>query len=169
MSRGLMSVRGLCLITVLTTIIFVQEELLALIPNVQLTFLLFVVYGATLPLPYTLLIMCAHVLLDNLFMSSFRIEVILPMLLGYLPTILLAYLFRNKNEYIQAIVGVVGSILYALSFAILNVFLLDIEFVPYVIADIPFTIILSMSSALTIIFLYKPIKRIIVDNLNRFK
>ena len=162
------SVRRLALLAVLTTILFVQEELLIFIPNVQLTFMLLVVYATTLRLGEAFIIMLTHVLLDNLFMSSFRVEVILPMLTGYSILILLAYLFKNKNEYILAGIGVLGSIIYALSFALFNSILLDIEMLPYIIADIPFTIILCMSSALTILFLYKPIKKIIVDNLDKF-
>lgn len=164
-----MSVRRLALIAVLITILFVQEELLSIIPNVQLTFLLLVVYSSVLPLSNSLLIVLVHVLLDNLFMQSFNVQTMVPMLLGYLPTIFLSYLFKNKNEYILASVGVVGSILYALSFALLNVYFFDTKLIPYIIADIPFTIILCMSSALSILFLYKPIKKIIVENLNKFE
>ena len=168
MSKGKMTVRRLSLIAVLITILFVQEQLLTFIPNVQLTFLLLIVYSTTLPLGYNILIVIIHVLLDNLFMNSFQIQVLLPMLIGYLPTILLGYLFKNKNEYMLAVIGVIGSITYALSFALLNVLFFNTELIPYIIADIPFTIVLCMSSALSILFLYKPIKKVIIDNLERF-
>ena len=118
-----MTVKKLCYLVVLTTIIFVQEELLTPIPSVQLTFFLVMIYGATLGIGYGSLIVVAHVLLDNLYMSSFGITTIGPMLIGYEITLIMGYLLRGKNEILKGIVNALGAVIYSALFIPVNIFL----------------------------------------------
>ena len=66
-----MTVKKLCYLVAFTTILFVQEEVLTIIPSVQFTFLLILLYGATIGIGYGSIVVVAHVLLDNLYMASF--------------------------------------------------------------------------------------------------
>ena len=68
---------------ILTAIIFVQEEALSFIPNVQLTVLFLVLYGAYCGPKWGTAIVLMHVLLDNLFVGSMTLYVILPMFIGW--------------------------------------------------------------------------------------
>ena len=67
------TVKDIALMAILTALLFVQEQLLSFIPNVQLTFLLIVLFSKKLGTIKTLIIITCHVLLDNLFMSSFNV------------------------------------------------------------------------------------------------
>lgn len=65
------SVRDFALISVLTAILFIQEQILIFIPNVQLTFLLIILYAKKLRLTHVVMIVSIYVLIDSLFTSSF--------------------------------------------------------------------------------------------------
>jgi len=156
-----MTIRRLCILVALTTILFVQEELLTFIPNVQLTFLLVVVYGATIGIRDGALVILVHVLLDNLFMGSFNLYCMVPQYLGLFFTLCMARLFKNKNEIIQAIFGAVGALVYCWLYVLVNIWFLNVRFIDYFIADIPFEIILVASTVITILFLYKPLVKLI--------
>lgn len=164
-----MTVRKLCIIVSLATILFVQEELLTFIPNVQLTFLLIVLYGATLDFKDGVIIICIHVILDNLFMSSFNIFIMAPQFLGLLITLLLAKLFKNKNEIVLASVGALGALIYCWLYVLVNIWFLNIRFVDYIIPDIPFEIILVTSTVVSILFLYKPLANVMNKLLNKYQ
>lgn len=152
-----MTIRRLCILVMLSTILFVQEELLTFIPNVQLTFLLVVVYGATIGIRDGALILLVHVLLDNLFMSSFNLYCMVPQFLGLFITLCLARLCKNKNEFIQCIIGAAGALIYCWLYVLVNIWFLDVRFMDYFIADIPFEIILVASTVVSLLFLYSPL------------
>ena len=159
-----MTVKRLCILVVLTTILFVQEELLTFLPNIQLTFLLVVVYGATIGIRDGTLVILVHVLLDNLFMGSFNLYCMVPQFLGLFITLVMARLLKNKNEIIQSIFGAIGALIYCWLYVLVNIWFLDVRFMDYFIADIPFEIILVASTVVSILFLYKPLVKLI----NRF-
>jgi len=156
-----MTIKRLCILVALTTILFVQEELLTVIPNVQLTFLLVVVFGATIGLRDGTIVILVHVLLDNLFMGTFNLYCMTPQFLGLFITLLLARLCKNKNEIIQSIMGAVGALIYCWFYVLVNIWFLDSVFIEYFIADIPFEIILVVSTVVSILFLYKPLVKLI--------
>lgn len=152
-------------IAILTAILFIQEELLTFIPNVQFTFFLLVLYSKILKFRYVSLIVIIHVILDSLFMSSFNLIYMAPMFIGYLFIPIMINLFFKKidNELVLASFGFVASIFYALCFAIITTLTTDVNFKLYIIADIPFTLILSFTSFLSILWLYRPLKKIFTE------
>lgn len=152
---------------VFTSILFVQEEILTFIPNVQFTFLLITLYGATMGLKWGSLIVLAHVLLDNLFMGSFIPTVIIPMYIGYEFTLLFGYLTRGKNIWLIAVLCSLSIIIYTQAFAITNVLFYKVNYGVYMVSDIPFTVLLIIFSSITIIWLYKPLYKII-NNLENY-
>lgn len=156
-----MTVKRLCILVALTTILFVQEELLTFIPNVQLTFLLVVVFGATIGLRDGTIVILVHVLLDNLFMGTFNLYCMTPQFLGLFITLLLSWLCKNKNEIIQSIMGTLGALIYCWLYVLVNIWFLKAPFMEYFIADIPFEIILVVSTVVSILFLYKPLVKLI--------
>ena len=162
----MMTVKRLCILVVLTTILFVQEELLTFIPNVQLTFLLVVVYGATIGIRDGSLVILVHVLLDNLFMGTFNLYCMVPQFLGLFITLVMARIFKNKNEIIQSAFGALGALIYCWLYVLVNIWFLNVRFMDYFIADIPFVIILVASTIVSILFLYKPLIKIINKFLN---
>ncbi len=161
-----LAVKDIAIMVMLTAILFVQEELLTFIPNIQLTFMLIMLYGAVLGPKRASLIVLVHVLLDNLFMSSFIPTVILPMLIGHEITMLLGYLLRNKNIVILSIGITISSLIYAFLFFITTIYVYDINPLAYLLADIPFDIILIACNILCLILLFKPLRKILEENIN---
>ncbi len=161
-----LTVKDISIMVMLTAILFVQEELLTLIPNIQFTFLLIMLYGAVLGPKKASLIVLIHVLLDNLFMSSFIPTVILPMLIGHEITMLIGYLLKNNNLIILSIGITISSLIYAFLFFITTIYVYEINPIAYLIADIPFDIILIACNILCVILLYKPLYKILDDNIN---
>ena len=161
-----MNVKKLCYIVVLTTILFVQEQVLTFIPSVQFTFFLIILYGATVGIGYGSIIVLIHVLLDNLYMSSFTIFTIFPMLIGYEITLICGYLFKNKSEWVIAASSALCAIIYAALFIPINVFVYNIDPIAYIIADIPFDIVLVCCNVLCVIILYKPMFKLLDDKIN---
>ncbi len=164
-----MTVKKLCYLVAFTTILFVQEEVLTIIPSVQFTFLLILLYGATLGIGYGSIVVVAHVLLDNLYMASFTIFTIGPMLIGYEVTLIIGYLLRNKSEWIVAISSIFCALFYVLLFYPINVYIYDVDLFAYFIADIPFDLVMVSCNFITVLFLFKPLKRVIEDSFrNRY-
>lgn len=157
-----LAIRDLSLIAVLTTILFVQEQLLTFIPNVQLTVFLIVLYSKKLGFVKTSIITIIHVLLDNLFLGGINFYYTPAMLVGWLiiPTTL-STIFKNVHSNISlAILGAIYSFIYCWIYIIPNVILFKFNYIDYLIADIPFEIILVVSSFVSILLLYNPISKI---------
>lgn len=158
-----MNVKKLCYIVVLTTILFVQEEVLTFIPSVQFTFFLIILYGATIGLGYGSIIVVIHVLLDNLYMSSFTIFTIGPMLIGYEVTLICGYLLRNRSEWIIALASGICALIYAALFIPVNIVVYNVDPIAYIIADIPFDVVLVCCNVLCVLILYKPMYKLLND------
>lgn len=151
------TIKELSILAFMTVILFVQEELLTFIPNVQFTFLLMAVYTAVFGLKRSMMIVFVHVMLDNLVMGSMTPIVVIPMLIGYIIYVTLIYLVKNKNLVIIVLVASLGSLIYCYTFMVANALFLDINMYAYFIADIPFEILLVLSTVLTITYLYRPL------------
>ena len=163
-----LSIKQLTLIAFLAVILFVQEELLTFLPNIQLTIFLLVLYGKKLSLKENVLIIVIHVLLDNLVMGSFNMLYMPFMLIGWLVIpISLHTIFKEVNDTIPlAFLGILFSLIYSWLYIIPNVLVLHVNFTHYLMADILFEVVLAGSSFLSILLLYEPCSKVF-DHLNR--
>ncbi|MFI3252545.1 MAG: hypothetical protein R3Y60_05355 [bacterium] len=164
-----MKIKDLVIISILTTILFVVEQVLTFIPNVQLTFLLIIVYSKVLKTKKTLFIILIHVLIDNLFMGTFNIVFIPFMYMGYIIIpITLNTIFKNiDNEIKIALLSIIYSIIYCTIFVIPNSIVYGINLIDYLVADLPFALILSISSFISILWLYKPLNKKLTELINK--
>ncbi len=157
-----MELKRLIFMSMAITILFVQEQMLMIIPNVQFTTLLIVLYVSLFRFKESVIMIIVYVLLDNLFMSSFHPLYTPPMFIAWL-LIPIAYhtiLRRTKSEYKLAIFGLVFGFVYGWIFIPFRMLEFGIsEFWPYLILDIPFEIIMAISNFVTILWLYKPLYR----------
>ncbi len=158
------TVKRLCYMVMLTAILTVQEEVLTFIPNVQLTFLLIMVYGATIGLIDGTLVVIVHVLLDNLIMNSFTPYIIIPMFIGLEIALVFGYLFRNRKEWFVSIFAGLAGFIYCMVFWASTVFFYQVEPIPYLISDIPFEVVLIICNIITVLFLFKPLVNVINGN-----
>mgnify|MGYP001244429504 CR=1 FL=1 len=140
------------------TILFVQETLLSVIPNFQFTTLLIVLFFNMFGFKATTLIIITHVILDNIWMQSLNLIYTPAMFLGWFSLPLILKLIpKRKNYFDIALIGAFHGVLYSFFFVLAQVFLTQVDIMAYLIADIPFTLILMMSNFITILWLYQPL------------
>ena len=161
-TKSILTTKDIALIAVLTGVLFVQEQLLSFIPNVQLTVFLLVIYSKKLGLVKTSVITIIHVLLDNMIMGSFNILYLPFMLVGWLIIpIMLNTLFKKVDSNIKlAFLGILFSFIYCWIYIIPNCIILEVDFITYLFADISWEILLAISSFISIILLYDPCSKI---------
>lgn len=148
-------------IAIFACILFCQEQLLSFIPNVQFTQCLIAIFFISFGLTETLSIILVHVLLDNLIMGSLNLIYTPAMMLGWMTLPLLLYLLKLKNRIPIAITVALHSIVYSLCFAAAQTFILQVPFIPYIVADLPFTIILIVNGFTTTFLLLEPCTRVL--------
>src|SRR5574344_1197180 len=109
-----MTIKRLVIISILTAILFVQEQILSFIPNVQLTFLLIILYCKTFNFIESVLMITVHVILDNLLMGSFNLIVVPFMYAGYLVILItLKTIFKKVNYSLGlAFLSILYSLIY---------------------------------------------------------
>ena len=153
-----MLIKDIAIIGILTSILFVQEQLLSILPNIQLTVFLLFVYAKSLKLSHSLIIIFIHVILDNLLMGSFNFVYLPFMMIGWMAIpLLLKTLFKRVNDnFPLAFLGILFAFLYSWIMLIPQVLLTEVDLYAYWVADIPFEIMLALSSFLTILWLYQP-------------
>lgn len=161
-NRLIKSTKDITIIAVMTTILFVQEQLLASLPGVQLTVFLIVLFSKKLGLAKTSIIIVLHVLLDNFYMSSFSLMFTPTMLIGWLiiPLSLCTVFKKVESPILLALLGVLYSFIYCWLYIIPSYFLISISPIAYLISDITFEIALAVISFVSILFLYKPCSKI---------
>lgn len=156
-----MKIKEITLIAVLAIILFLQEQLLSILPNIQLTILLIMVYSCTLKMKKTMIIVTIHVILDNII--SFNPVFLVFMLIGWLIIpISLNTIFKKIREPLSlAFLSILFAFIYSFTMIIPNLFLYEINLLNYFLMDLPFEIILATSAFITVLWLYKPLIRII--------
>ena len=161
-NRLIKSTKDITIIAVMTTILFVQEQLLASLPGIQLTVFLIILFSKKLGLAKSSIIIVLHVLLDNFYMSSFSLMYTPSMLIGWLiiPLSLCTIFKKVESPIILALLGVLYSFIYCWLYIIPSYFLISISPIAYLISDITFEITLAVVSFVSILFLYKPCSKI---------
>ena len=159
-----LTVKDIALLAMFTAILFIQEEALTFLPNIQLTVFLLVLYSKRLGFIRTSIIIFIHVILDNLVMGSFSIIWTPAMYVGWmLIPIVLCTIFRKiENFIILAIMGAVFSFTYCWCFVVPNYYVLHIKPLVYLASDFTFECILAASSFISILFLYVPCRDLFI-------
>ena len=154
--------KDLTLIAIFTTFLVVQEQILSLIPNIQLTVFLIVLYSKKLGLLKTTIISLIYVILDNLFSGSFNLLFITFMFIGWMMIpLLLNTLFRKVESNITlAVLGVLFSFIYSWINIIPGCITFSMDFIKYLKGDIIWELLLAISSFITILLLYNPCKKV---------
>lgn len=149
------------LIGLFASVLFVQEQALSFLPNIQFTVFLLVVFSKKLGFVKTLLIVFLHVLLDNTFMGSFNLLWITFMLIGWgiIPIMLCTIFKKVEKVMLLAILGVLFSFTYSWVMIYPSMIIFRIGFIPYVVSDIFWEILLAMGSFLSILWLYEPLTK----------
>ncbi len=157
------TIKDIVVIAACISIIFVQEQILSFLPNIQLTIFLLVVFSKKLGFLKTSIIILIHTLLDCLITGSLNLYYFPFMILAWLsiPIIISIFFKKCESSILLAIVVIIGSLLYCWIFIIPNILLATGTFnidviIKYFVADIPFELLLCTSSFISIMWLYKP-------------
>jgi hypothetical protein len=146
-------------------IIVVLEELLLIIPNVQLTVFLILLFSSVYTLKESIVMIIVYVILDSLYMGTFHVLYMAPMILGWslIPLGLKTILKNTNNELHYALFAFVFGFVYGWMFIPFKMIEQSIfRLGPYLIADLPFEIIMAVVGFLTVYYLYKPLRRILI-------
>lgn len=157
-------VKDLTLIAIFASIIIVLEYALYFLPNVQLTFLLIILYSKVLGLKKTTLIIILYVMIDYLILGGLSFYTPVALVGFLLIPILLTTIFKKVEEsLILACLGVVFSFIYSWLYALATVLLTEVNLFAYLASDILFEIILACSTFVSVLWLYKPLKKFLID------
>lgn len=162
-------IKDITIIAIFAAILFVQEQLLTFLPNVQLTVFLLVLYSKVFGFSKTVIICLIHVFLDNILMSSFSLYYTPFMLIGWLfiPVIVCFSFKKTENQLILALIGVLCSFIYSWMFLIPNAIFTEVNILVYLTNDILFELILACTSFLTIYWLYIPCSKLLFKLMNK--
>jgi len=149
------NLRNIVFTAMLLTVLVVQEQLLVLLPNIQLTTVLLMVYAAILPSSLLGVLVVSYVFLDNLLMGSFNLLYTLPMLLAWLFFVYVARLIRNKSMFAILLFAFAFGFIYGWFFIPSTMIERGISiFWPYFLSDLPFEIVLAVNNYFTVLLLY---------------
>lgn len=162
--------KDLVIIAIFSAILFVQEEVLTFLPNIQLTVFLLILYSKMLGFNKTMMIIVIHVILDNLVLGSFNLVYTPFMLLGWaLIPILLNTVFKHlKTSFELAFFAILAALLYSWVYLIPSVLIMDMNLWAYLASDLVFELILAASSFISTLWLYDPCAKAMHKLLNKF-
>ncbi len=157
------TIRQITLAAMLVTILYVQELILSSLPNIQLTVVLIMVYGATLPLSMSLSIVASYVLLDNLLFGSFSILYTPGMFAAWITLVLVSKALANKKFVWTLVFATVYGLIYGW-FYIPGKFIEQgiFNLWAYILADLlPFGIILIINNFFTVWLMYRYLRKLL--------
>ncbi len=157
--------RGIILAAILIAFLVVQEEVLTLIPNVQLTVMLIMLYAYFMPYEILLPLILAYVIIDNMFMGSLNLLYTPAMVFAWMFLGVISRLIRNKKDYILVLFALFFGFFYGWTFIPAQMLTYGIKiFWPYFVSDLPAEIIMAINNVVTVIFLYFPLRKMVQNN-----
>jgi energy-coupling factor transport system substrate-specific component len=173
MTKQTKAIKDIALISILASILFVQQIALSFIPNVQFSTLLVVLYAKVLGFKKTTMIILIHVLMINLLSPLGPvIPLLIPaMIIAWIliPIILSTILRKVESTIYLAIFGLFFGFIYGWVFIPFVVLFLDAPFQPYLLMDIPFEIVMGISNFITILWLYEPLKKVLTREIEKYQ
>lgn len=154
--------KDITLIALLTIILFLQEQLLFFLPNIQLTVFFLVLYSKKLKFVDTLIITIIYVVLDSLTTNGFSFLFLPFMLIGWLiiPIFLNTLFKKVESNVLLASLGILFAFIYSWINIIPGCILFKMDPITYLVGDILWEVILASSSFITILLLYNPCAKV---------
>lgn len=161
--KPFLTTRELCLMALLTVILFLQEELLTFLPNIQLTVFLILLYAKLLGLAKTAMIVTVYLLLDAVFMGALNPLGLSFQWIGWmLNPLLTCTLCRHEEKSIPLAFAAAGyALLYSWMMIVPGCILMGVKPLAYLAADVLFEVLLAASSFLSTLLLYEPLSKLL--------
>lgn len=142
------------------SILFVQEQVLAFLPNIQFTVVLLLVYSSVFSKKEMFILIFVYVFLDSMYYGGLNPFYMMPMLLAWslIPIVHHGFLKHTKNEYILAIFALIFGFVYGWMFIPFHMIQTSImNPIPYLVGDLLFEVIMGTTGFLTVLWVYKPL------------
>ena len=161
--KPFLSARELCIMALLTVILFAQEQLMNFLPNINCTILLMVLYAKTFGFVNTGMIISVYLILDATFMASLNPIWTTGQWIAWMTVpLLICTVFKKTEDSLKlAFAGALCAFLYCWVMILPTMWVLHTPFVPYLIKDVPFELLLAASSFLGILLLYDPLRKLL--------
>lgn len=159
-----MNLRRMLLISVSVPIIIVQEYALVSLPNIQFTVLLIILFSTIFTFKESIIMIFVYVLLDSLLMGAFNPLYMIPMFLGWsvIPLVLNTVLKNTRNELTLAFFAFVFGFIYGWMFIPFRMMQYGVTILtPYLIADLPYEIVMAVVGFVTVLLAYKPLYKVL--------
>lgn len=158
-----MTVKKMMMIALSVAIVFVQEQVLVFLPNIQFTVLLLFVFASVYTLKENTILILSYVLLDNMYMGGFNLFYMVPMFLAwmFIPIVYKSVLRRTNNELTIAVFAFLFGFFYGwmfMPFTMLQTGVYDIR--AYLVMDIPYELIMAIAGFVSVYWLYTPLVNI---------
>lgn len=152
-----LTVKDLVLMSVLTSVLVIQNLIIGMIPYIQLTFLLLFLYSRLMGTGKTILMITVYVVIINIVMGT---SIIPLQILGFSLVPLSLHFIKSDDPLLLSIMGGIISVIYLI--------LMDTGYwliasgglyglIAYIIVGLIFGVPVIASSILTILFLYEPV------------
>lgn len=155
-----MKIRRMTLIAMSVAILFVQEQMLMILPNISFSVLLIVLYASIFEFKENIILITAYVILDNMFLGGFNLFYMIPMLIAWyiIPISYHTFLRKTTNEVKLARFALAFGFVYGWIFMPFSLIQMGMtNFIPYLTADLLFEITMAISGFLTVYWLFKPL------------
>jgi len=165
------TIKDICLMALFTCVMFGLEEAMSFLPNIQLTVFLMILYSKTFGLGKTSIMVCLYCLLDSLFMGAINPIYTTFLLLGWLiiPLVTCTLFKKTENNIVLAFVAMLYAFLFSWIMIIPSCIIMKVGFWTYFVADMPFELLLALSSFLSTLLLYNVLKKLMDKLLNKEK
>lgn len=156
--RFKITTKDIALISLMSIMLFIQEQILSFLPNIQLTIFLLILYSKKMGLFKTILTIVIYVILDNITVGGMGLIYIPFMIIGWLIIpILLNTAFKKINNFLfLSLLGILFSFIYSWTLIVPSCILFQMNFLTYLSGDLIWELTLAMSSFISILLLYKP-------------
>jgi hypothetical protein len=155
------ALRQTILTAMFLAIVVVQEFVLSSIPNVQLTFVLMLVYASILSPAHLVMLTIGYVLLDNMLMGSFSYFIVVPMFIAWGVYLFFARLIRYRSIHMKIFFASAFGLIYGwfyIPFTYLAFYQGNPEaLIGLLLADLPFGMVLVINNLFTVVALYQPL------------
>ena len=147
----------------LTVLLFAQEQLMNFLPNINFTILLMILYAKVFGFAKSTMMITVYLLFDAIYMGSLSpIWTTGQWIAWMVIPLLVCTVFKKTEDSLKlAFVGALCAFLYCWIMILPTMWVLHTPFIPYLMADIPFELLLAASSFLGILLLYDPLKKML--------
>jgi energy-coupling factor transport system substrate-specific component len=159
-----MSIRRIVILATMITIVVTLEQLLSMLPNIQLTIVLLMVFISVLNFPESLILVLVYTILDNV-LGGFSIYFI-PMLFAWSLFAIVVYFIRGKHRDL-VIFSAIFPVIFSVALGVPAIIIQSMNPVGYFIADIPFTVIFIVNNIITVVWLYPVLQKTLVKAIGR--